>query len=100
MAKKGRASTPTRRARKTIYTRLRAALPHARAILADRGIDADNDLRDYFAAVGGKLAAIPDVDEPAVVKYADAVFVLGMAVGLLLDKRVLERPRAKKGGAK
>ena len=74
-----------------IYARIRAALPTAGAVIA-RGIDPDHvdGLDEHYAAVaGGELPEIPSDDLDVAVAYVDAVFVLGMAVGLLLDKQVL-----------
>jgi hypothetical protein len=76
-----------------IYARMRAALPIARAVIA-YGIDpTDNErINDAFTAVAGDWPSMSDDVSDAIVPYIDDIFVLGMAVGLLLDKSVLERP--------
>lgn len=81
-----------------IYDRLAAAVPLARTLLARDGL-ASADGRDTATRglVGHDAPDVVTGQERVLMAYIDASFVVGVAVGLLLDPALLPLP---KGGAR
>ncbi|MQA31796.1 MAG: hypothetical protein GEU82_18500 [Luteitalea sp.] len=80
---------PRKAQRRDLFDRIRDLLPLARNAIAARGIDPEwsVEIAEEFTAASG--AACGDGSQEAE-RYHNGLFVLGIAVGLLLDRRVLD----------